>query len=825
MSFYNHNWPIVKKYDSKHLSKIAMPLGGIGTGTISLSGRGAFVDWEIANRPAKGYIPGGWPAQACAANPPSPAFIINVQSKDNEPISRLLEGPMDISEYEGSHGCNTHNHGLPRFRNVEFAAAYPMGQVSLSDPDVPVQVRLEAYNPLIPCDSDNSGLPIAVLRYVVKNNSKQPIDVSICGIVPNSIGDQPDGRYAKLKKRGNSKGVLLGNYKDVDDENYGTILVEALGDKNTHCQKFYPELKWGVAKLKFWEHFHKYGKPLVTKSGFPAAVVSQTQELLEPGQESNFVFLLAWHFPNRLTWNCKSMLDETESVNYDKYKNIGNYYTTQFSDAWNVSQKIAKKLPQLETETLAFLKTFCDSDLPDIVKEAALFNISTLRTQTCFRTPNGFFWGFEGCGNTEGSCYGSCSHVWNYERATSFLFGDLAKTMRKAEFLQAINADGSMCFRIGLPERWARTSQIAAADGQMGCIMKLYLEWQLCGDDSFLQELWPAAKKALEFCWVDGGWDADMDGVMEGCQHNTMDVEYFGPNPQMTGWYLGALRAAGEIAEYLSDDNFAKKCKMLFESGSKWMDENLFNGEYYEHLIVPDKNINSKLQLGMGCKDPSKPEFQLGDGCLIDQLVGQYMADICGLGYLVKKANIKKTLKSVIKYNHRKTLRDHFNSVRTFAAGDESGLLMASYPKGRPEVPFPYFTELMTGFEYVAAVQMLQEGMEKQGLKHIKDIRKRYDGLKRNPFDEAECGHHYARAMASWSAVIAMSGFRYSAKEKSMQFIDKAGKYFWSTGYAWGSCDIKYCSGKWSADLKVLFGKLKLNYVMLKNIGKIDFIS
>jgi non-lysosomal glucosylceramidase len=208
-------------------------------------------------------------------------------------------------------------------------------------------------------------------------------------------------------------------------------------------------------------------------------------------------------------------------------------------------------LDSLEKRTVDFVRDFCDSDLPDPVKESALFNVSTLRSQTCFQTPDGHLFGFEGCATQRGCCHGSCTHVWNYEVATPFLFGALARSMREIEFAHATDDQGLMSFRVGLPLGRARHFGKAAADGQMGCLLKIYREWQLSGDDQFLRSLWPQVRKALEFCWIPGGWDADRDGVMEGCQHNTMDVEYYGPNPQMEFWYLGALRAAEEMARHM----------------------------------------------------------------------------------------------------------------------------------------------------------------------------------------------------------------------------------------------------------------------------------
>ncbi len=489
-------------------------------------------------------------------------------------------------------------------------------------------------------------------------------------------------------------------------------------------------------------------------------------------------------------------------------------------------RKTAPKLPSLEARTVAFVEAFCASDLPPAVKEAALFNVSTLRSQTCFRIESGEFFGWEGCDDKCGCCWGSCTHVWNYETATAFLFGDLARTTRVVEFLHATDENGFMSFRIQIPLERARESRGAAADGQLGCVMKMYRDWQLSGDDKLLKALWPKVRKALEFCWIPGGWDADADGDMEGCQHNTMDVEYYGPNPQMEFWYLGALRAAEEMGRYLGETSFADVCHKLFENGSKWTDANLFNGQYYEHEIRPPKSaadIAKGLSLGMGASGLSDPILQLGAGCLVDQLVGQYMAHVCGLGYLAKPANIRKTLESIMRYNWRETMYGHFNHMRTYALNDESALLMASYPLGRrPAQPFPYYNEVMTGFEYTAATHMLYEGQTENGLKAIDAVRRRYDGQRRNPFDEAECGHHYGRAMASWTGVLALTGFHYSGVTQTLTLAAKAGEHFWSNGYAWGTCTIRCdkAGRKWTATLKVQEGVLKVKTFRLATMGE-----
>ena len=218
----------------------------------------------------------------------------------------------------------------------------------------------------------------------------------------------------------------------------------------------------------------------------------------------------------------------------------------------------------------------------------------------------------------------------------------------------------------------------------------------------------------------------------------------------------------------------------------------------------------------MGADDITKPDYQLGSGCLVDQLVGQYMAHVVGLGYLVQPERVKTTLASILKYNRRTDLHAHFNPLRSFARCRRSGAADGELSSRAPANPFPYFGEVMTGFEYTAAVGMLYEGMTGEGLQSIRDIRARYDGLKRNPFDEAECGHHYARAMASWAAVLALTGFRYSAVTRELSLAGNPGRIFWSTGYAWGTGAIAGSARQgWTLTLDVIEGRVALGAVTI----------
>jgi len=818
-----NDWPVLTSYDEHHLAKIAMPIGGIGTGTVSLGGRGNLQDWAIMNTSGFGFIP-----VRERRGYTGPFFSLYTQTANGDKVSRILESSLDKSLYEGGYGVRVANHGYPRFETANFKAAYPFGQVELTDSQMPLNVRIKAFNPLIPGDANASGIPIAIITYELINPTNQEVKASVCGSMPNFIG--MDGSKQKMNGRGewvpvgakenvnefkkdkNAQGIIMTtNGTNKEDSTWGTIALTTSVKENITYRTSWSEDEWGNSRLDFWEDFSEDGKlesREATNEDRPMSSLAIETEI--PAHSSKEVtFYLTWHFPNRKTWS---------PIEDDGISNtLTNYYATQYKDAWEVAEKTMPDIPALENKTKQFVSSFVSSALPEVVKEAALYNISTLRTQTCFRTNDGKFYGWEGTSSVGGSCFGSCTHVWNYDQATPFLFGELARSMREVEFAHATNDKGMMSFRVKLPLERANSFNRPAADGQMGTIMKMYREWQLSGDDALLKKLWPKVKKALEFCWIEGGWDANKDGVMEGAQHNTMDVHYFGPNPQMGIWYLGALRASEEMANYMTDRAFAKKCKGLYKKGSKWIDENLFNGEYYIHEIQPPKDpseVASELLYGIEPVNFTKPDYQLGEGCLVDQLVGQFMSHICSLGYLTNEEHVKTTLKSIMKYNYRKGENITFNSMRSFVLGDEKSLQMASYPGDRPRHPFPYFTEAMTGFEYTAAIGMLYEGQIDNGLTCIKNIRDRYDGLKRNPFNEAECGNNYARAMASWGAVIALSGFNYSAVKKSMSFNTFNGSMFWSTGDAWGVCK----QNNDVVELTVYHGIIKLNTFSIKEI-------
>jgi uncharacterized protein (DUF608 family) len=680
-------------------------------------------------------------------------------------VARILEARL-APPYEGASGLGTRNApGLGRLAGASFTGEYPLARIGFRDARLPVKVALEAFTPMIPLDAEESGLPVAVLRYRVANPGAARARVSVAFVLDNPVGTG-EARRNEFRDGKDLAGYLLTNPSlaaDAPANGSFALCVRGVGDGRLTHLDGWPKARWWASPLLFWDDFSADGAlgPQAEQTNRVASLCLSRE--IAPGAQADFEFLLAWHFPNRTPAWCGWTAPKGEENAI-----IGNHYAQRFSDAWAAAAHASANLPSLEARMGRFLAAMRETTLPAAVKEAAMSNLSTLATPTCFRTADGRFRGFEGINDHTGCCFGSCNHVWNYESATHHLFPALARSMREAAFELSGRLNGLMPIRGQLPEG-KQTGGIAAADGQMGQIIKAYLDWRLSGDGEWLRKLWPEIKRALEFAWVEGGWDADRDGVMEGVQHNTYDVEFFGPNPMCGIYYLGALRAGEEMARAMGDPA-AAVYRGLFEKGRAWIDANLFNGEYYIQKVrgVAKERIARDLLSTFGSDSTEKPDFQLGEGCLVDQLVGQYVADFAGLGPLVDPAKIRKTLESIYKYNYKRELFEHESVQRIFALNDEAALVICDYGRGkRPRVPFPYFAEVMTGFEYSAAVLMLWHGMVDQGIECIANIRRRYDGERRNPWDEAECGHHYARAMAAWSAVLALSGFRYHGRVDS----------------------------------------------------------
>ncbi len=821
-----------RAYAGEALRQVAFPIGGIGTGSISLSGRGALVDWEIFNRPNKGsFIPFTF-------------FALWAQQEGEPPVTRVLEGPP-MPPFDGSgHGNQPGlGHGVPRdtaaglphMREARFRGEYPFAWLELADPAMPLAVTLEAYNPFIPLNADDSSLPVAIFRFTLHNRGDRPVAATLAASLCNPIGythGRFDGRglggnVNRYVREGALQGLVMTSTRyGPDDPRYGSLALTTPWPEVT-WQSAWLRAGWFDSLQRFWDEFTPQG--LLSERTYGPSEEGKSdvgtiglRVRLAPGQSVTLPAYLTWHFPNfQKYWHreagggCEGAC--CREVALPTWK---NYYATRFGDALDVARYVAREEERLREESLRFHDALHRSTLPPYVTEALSSQASILKTTTCLRLTDGTFYAFEGCHADAGCCEGSCTHVWNYAQTLAFLFPDLERSMREADYRYNQHEDGHMGFRLQLPLGSPPSTFHAAADGQMGGILKVYRDWKLCGDTGWLRGLWPQVRKALAYAWK--VWDVDRDGVMEGIQHNTYDIEFWGPNPMMGSFYLGALRAAEEMARALGEEEEAREYRRLFESGRQKMEAELYNGEYYEQRINPQAHLVAPVDLSMsfGGQTPGDPKYQYGKGCLSDQLIGQWFAHLVGLGYLFDPEHVRRAMQSIFRYNWRSELWEHANCQRVYALNDEAGLLLCTWPRGgRPTFPFPYSDEVWCGIEYQVASHLIYEGLVDEGLAIVRGLRARHDGIRRNPWNEMECGSHYARSLASWSLLTALSGFRFDLTRGMIGFAPRLEmdefRTFWSVGTGWGTFSQRRSDAGLEAVLRLEHGSLALRELTL----------
>ncbi|MEI2722084.1 MAG: GH116 family glycosyl hydrolase [Verrucomicrobiota bacterium] len=427
----------------------------------------------------------------------------------------------------------------------------------------------------------------------------------------------------------------------------------------------------------------------------------------------------------------------------------------KFADAAAVAKYVAANFERLASITRLWRDVWYDSTLPYWFLDRTQLNTSILATSTCYRLASGRFWAWEGVG----CCEGTCGHVWQYAQAMGRQFPELERILReRTDFGLALQADGAIHFR-------GENNDIPAIDAQAGSILRALREHQMSGDDAFLRRIWPGVRRATD--WLIAK-DGDGDGLIESNQHNTLDTDWFGPVAWLSGLYLAALSAAATLADEMGATTYAEKCRAILARGQKKLVADLFDGDYFINRVDPNHlaAINS------------------GTGCEIDQVMGQSWAFQVGLPRVLPEKATRAALQSLWKYNFSPDVgpyRAQYKSGRWYAMAGEAGLLMCSFPrsdwdydqargKGKDEWAAGYFNECMNGFEHQVAGHMIWEGMVMEGLAVERAVHDRYHAARRNPWNEVECGDHYARSMASYGVFIAACGFEYHGPKGRIGF-------------------------------------------------------
>jgi len=821
-------------YKGQYLNRVAFPIGGIGTGMYCLEGTGAISHMSVHNKPDVFNEPGCFAA---------------IHIKDVQFGSKVLEGPVpDWKKFgrpDAANGSAGTIYGLPRFSSAEFETRFPSALINLADKDIPLKVSIKGWSPFIPGDADNSSLPSGALEYSFINNSTKTIDAIFSF---NSRNFMQKGDEKGLIKKINNGFVLACNGTKEKPQWQGdfALYTDQPGTVVDHC---WFRGGWFDPLTITWENIRNGNTKSVdpVDEGAPGASL-YVPFTIAPGGKKTIRLMTTWYVPNTevrmgeeptdadlANDQCFTSDEFGDDVNKTKEYTNGNYrswYSKRFKDVFEAAAYFSDNYNDLYKKSNLFSDAFYASTLPPEVIEAIAANLAIIKSTTVLRQYDGRLWAWEGCGDGWGCCHGTCTHVWNYAQAIPHLFPSLERTLRHTEFCESQNAEGHQTFRSSLPIRPVKHDFYAAADGQLGGIMKVHREWRISGDDNFLQKLYPLVKASMDFSIHT--WDPKHKGVVEEPHHNTYDIEFWGPDALCTSFYLGALSATAKMGSHLQQD--VSLYKELYEKGKAFMESQLFNGEYFfQKIETTGLNAPSPLEQakksygGSYSKEAADllekegPKYQYGAGCLSDGVLGAWIAQMC---YLSNPLDAQKTtshLVAVHKYNLKDNLSEHANPQRpSYAFGEEGGLLLCTWPKGgRLSLPFVYSDEVWTGIEYQVASHLMLMGKVKEGLDIVRTCRKRYDGKVRNPFNEYECGHWYARALSSYGLLQGLTGVQYDAVDKTLYIDSKIGDFtsFISTEKGFGTVTLK--GGK--PYLKVYNGQINVDNVVIS--GKAAILS
>lgn len=816
----------MRTYSGKHLDFIAYPLGGIGAGMFCIEGTGAFSHMSVRNAPDVHFEPNMFSA-------------ITILGRDRQ--SRVIEGPLPdhkvlTKDKDAGRGIRGRNYGFPRFSGVTFQAEFPFARLELTDSAMSLTVDVEAWSPFIPGREDDSSLPFAGVEYIFENRSEEAVDAVYYFCAPNFMALNERSRVRPI-----TQGFVL--EQDSTEENphhQGAFAVSVDSDDARVNTTWFRGMHYDTSTM-LWNTIEKGNAEHRTAYEDPENGESPGGHLavpfhLKPGERRTIRLRLSWFVPkSALLYEdevdpiCEGGRCTFRTYPFDQ-KTYEPWYTTVLRSIDHADDLWSKRYNALREDTSAFSGTFHAMTLPKPLMEAVSANLPILKSPTLLRQSDGRMWGFEGCADKLGCCAGSCTHVYNYAQTLSHLFPNLERTFRETEFNEMQDErSGHQNFRAYLPIRPAKHEKHAASDGQLGGIIRTYREWRISGDLQWVRSLWDKVTHSLEYCIRE--WDPEEEGALKEPHHNTYDIEFWGPDSMSMTFYVGALKATSEMGRSLGEN--VERYEHLYEQARAYLETTLYNGEYF-HQLVMSEGLNhdpfSYKTLAHGTTDADAnaetrrlveaegPKYQYKNGCLSDAVLGVWLSEMSGIMDLVDHDKVDSTLRSIHRYNYKPDLSDHANPQRSgYAVNDEPGLLLCTWPHGgRPSLPFIYSDEVWTGIEHQVASHLLFRGYKEEALDIIRATRTRYDGTRRNPFDEYECGHWYVRAMASYGLLQGYTGLRYDAVDKTLHVSRRNAKrytVFLSTATGYGTVHVS----EDDVSLNVVRGSIDVEHIAVND--------
>lgn len=776
-------------------------LGGIGAGWFEIRQDGQTYDWNIFNNK-----PLGVGAHFTMPTVSMLFFLVRYQVEGFNPKIKLLQ----IEESHKSAAIEGHEMyyifpWLSGVDKIEYSSTFPFSRLRFIDKEMPFIVDLEAWSPFIPHNEKDSSLPAALFDFTITSMTNKKVDVSIFATLRNAVG------YDDKKRTYKSSAILKDDYAALEM----SCEMDKSGYNFGHMGLF--SMSPGSSYYLGWEHHHPYYEILLRNKDLPNiddtdgrnqtdektgrkkalercfSTIGWSTKLNGKKNKINHKLGVTWNFPNLYAEDVRT--GKKKKGPYLKDQNEGHYYSNFFSSSYEVSQYVADNYERLSTETEAFHDAFFDSSLEEYALDQINSHLNTFITSSWF-SREGYFGILEGLSpeqswaglaTTDVSMYGGvmiASLFPRLDRNTSLLHAQLQRK------------DGIVTHSIHKNFKTAAEREVTGVrlDMPSQFVYMALRAFLWSGDMEYLKKVWPHCKKAISYVLSERDKNKDLLPYMEGIMCSYDNFPMHGVASYVAGQWLAAVHCAYSVAEILGDAEALSEYEQVFEKGKAVFEDKVWNGAYY-------RLYNNEPQ-----KENDKDE-----GCLTDQMIGQWALHLVNGPRFLRKDRIDKALKSILSLNFY----------------PEYGLRNCQWPGDeflhdvKDDTWVDQANTVWSGVELEFASFLLYEGFEKEAYEIIKNVDDRYKkwGLY---YDHKEFGGHYYRPMSAWGIINAALGL--GIKNHNYSFSPKIqGRkiklfFTFSGGYAHYKRNNKISSE--TQKITPVRGKLIIHSVTLETIIK-----
>lgn len=756
--------PAAERYTASQRVRSGLALGGIGAGTFEIRKNGCFYNWNIFNNFPKETGPEFKLAEGEIEDPEEANlfFLVRYQVEDEAPRIKLLQLP-DRKNEGAEMGIAFTFPWMQAIESIAYTARYPFSTFVFTDPEMPLRITMEAWTPFIPHDLKNSSLPLAYFDFKIEATGRKRCDVMLLMSAQNNVGyDTPDRFYTTgVEQQGGTIVSMSAGGMDQGASTWGQIAIGSPHPDSTYYAGWahrHPYLEYvlrhatlpnlddtlGTDSIKGpvpdWmprtkgrnRIDEKTGKPEVHDGRLLSSIAHSFE--LAPGESASHSFIYAWNFPNLYAEKAfRQMGTEIE----------GHFYSNFFADAAAVVRYAATEHEALYSRSRQFLHDFFDSSAETFLLEQVNSQLNTFATNGRLVKSGEFgvleglssTWSWGPIGTIDVMLYGTVPII--------ALFPDLQKsTMRAHERAQSREGEIAHGLQKGFRAPEDGTAGVSHRVDLPGQYILLVVRDFIWTDDlDYLRQMYPSIQKAVEYIEQYRSFPGMAIPLIKGIECSYDNFPMYGYSSYILSQWICATACATEAARALGDKEGEARYARIADESRAAMDAKLWNGKYYS--LYNDTGREG------GHGDRS-------EGCLTDQLIGQWCAHQVGLGYLLDREKVTSAVRSVLAQSYM----------------TDFGLRNCSWPGNRffadvdRDIWGDQGNTFWSGVELAFASLLLYEGMYAEALSVIRTVDDRYrrNGLY---FDHQEFGGHYFRPMAAWGIVNGLLGLAVNRQQIS----------------------------------------------------------